>query len=346
MHPFIRPALVALFAGAAASPSPQITLQQSGTTQRLQAVSPVDDHVVWASGTGGTYVVTTDGGDHWRPGQVPGADSLEFRDVQGLDSLSAWLLAAGTGAKSRIYHTGDGGRTWTLQFTNTDSLAFYDCFGFWDATHGIAVSDAVLGRFPILVTDDGVHWRVLPPESRPAADSGEGAFAASGTCLMTAGANRVWIGTGASAVGGGRVLTSDDRGGSWRSAVTPIQHNSASAGITSLAFRDAAHGYAAGGDINPRDSQTTRVARTSDYGRTWHALIGPSFPGPVYGGAIVPGMPRAFVTVGPGGAAATMDEGTTWVALDSAGYWSVAFASARAGWMVGPGGRIAKISLP
>ncbi|HXI21190.1 MAG TPA: hypothetical protein VNH46_08905, partial [Gemmatimonadales bacterium] len=36
--------------------------QVSGTTQRLQAVSAVDDKVVWASGTGGTFALTRDGG--------------------------------------------------------------------------------------------------------------------------------------------------------------------------------------------------------------------------------------------------------------------------------------------
>ncbi|HEY4962811.1 MAG TPA: hypothetical protein VII29_18295, partial [Terriglobales bacterium] len=41
---------------------PTLTPQQSGTTQLLIAVSPVNSQIVWAAGTGGTYVVTTDGG--------------------------------------------------------------------------------------------------------------------------------------------------------------------------------------------------------------------------------------------------------------------------------------------
>ena len=39
-----------------------VTRQNSGTKFRLQAISPVNDRVTWASGTGGTYSVTTDGG--------------------------------------------------------------------------------------------------------------------------------------------------------------------------------------------------------------------------------------------------------------------------------------------
>jgi len=37
---------------------PKLTPQVSGTTQLLIAVSPVNSRVVWAAGTGGTYVDT------------------------------------------------------------------------------------------------------------------------------------------------------------------------------------------------------------------------------------------------------------------------------------------------
>lgn len=332
-------------AALADAPAPVITQQVSGTTARLQAISPVSDLVAWASGTGGTYVVTADGGDHWRAGVVPGADSLEFRDVAALDSATAWLLAAGPGDRSRIYHTADGGITWTRQFTNTDSSAFFDCFAFWDGKHGMAVSDGVRGHFPLLLTEDGgAHW-TLHGADGPAADSGEGAFAASGTCLITGSAGRAWIGTGASPTGGGRLLSTADFGKTWHSNGTPIQHGTATTGITSLAFRDAMHGFAAGGDIGARATQTVRVARTDDGGSTWTALPAPGFPGAIYGIATASGT-AALVAVGPGGAAYSADGGNVWVALDSASYWSAALAGAHTGWLVGPRGRIAKVSLP
>src|SRR5438034_460485 len=47
---------------ATTASTPTLTPQQSGTTNRLRAVSPVNDQVVWASGVGGTYTVTTDAG--------------------------------------------------------------------------------------------------------------------------------------------------------------------------------------------------------------------------------------------------------------------------------------------
>jgi photosystem II stability/assembly factor-like uncharacterized protein len=86
---------------------------------------------------------------------VNGADSLEFRDVYAVDDKTAWLLSAGSGDKSRIYKTTDGGRRWLLQFTNQDPQGFYDCFGFWDSRRGLVVGDAVQGQLPILTTTDG-----------------------------------------------------------------------------------------------------------------------------------------------------------------------------------------------
>ena len=60
------------------SHQPKLTPQQSGTTQLLIAVSPVDSRVVWAAGTGGTYVVTTDGGEHWKAACGPRSRKLSI----------------------------------------------------------------------------------------------------------------------------------------------------------------------------------------------------------------------------------------------------------------------------
>src|SRR5947199_2597380 len=134
---------------------PTLTPQSSGTTQGLIAVSPVSARVVWASGRGGTFVVTSDGGQTWRAGVVPGAEALQFRDVQGVSDRVAYLLSIGTGTDSRIYKTTDGGATWTIQFQNQDPSAFYDCFAFWTPRRGLAQSDSVNGRFPVIRTTDG-----------------------------------------------------------------------------------------------------------------------------------------------------------------------------------------------
>ena len=96
------------------------TPQVSNTSALLIAVSAVTDSIAWVSGSGGTWLRTIDGGTTWQVGKVPGADSLQFRDVHAIDADHAWLLSIGNGASSRVYYTADGGTNWTLQFTNQD----------------------------------------------------------------------------------------------------------------------------------------------------------------------------------------------------------------------------------
>src|SRR5271165_7229585 len=134
---------------------PKVTPQTSNTTQLLIAVSPVNSQVVWAAGTGGTYVVTTDGGNTWRAGVVPGTDQLQFRSVYGVSDKIAYLMSIGNDADQfRIYKTTDGGETWDLQFKNEAAGAFYDCFAFWTPDNGIAHSDSYHQQFPDLRTTD------------------------------------------------------------------------------------------------------------------------------------------------------------------------------------------------
>jgi photosystem II stability/assembly factor-like uncharacterized protein len=298
--------------------------------------------VVWVSGTGGTWGLTSDGGKTWHTAVVPGTDSLEFRDVQGFDARRALLLAAGPGERSRIYQTTDGGATWQQRFVNTDPNAFYDCFAFWDDQHGFAVSDAVNGVLPVLRTADGGRQWALSP-TPPAAVEGEGAFAASGTCVATGRDSLAWIATGAGAQA--RVLRSRDRGASWSAVITPVVQGKPSSGHATIAWHSATTGLAAGGDLSDTTATPNRVVLTADGGATWTVGGAPSFRGPVYGAAAVPGG-TAAAAVGPLGASWSRDGGRSWLPLDSLSHWSVAFAGASTAWMVGPGGRITKVQLP
>lgn len=200
------------------------------------------------AGTGGTVLRTTDGGDTWRDVSPPGAGELEFRDIEAFDARRAVVLAIGEGEASRIYRTDDGGATWTESFRNTDARAFYDCLTFFDRRHGLAMSDPVDGKFRILSTGDGGRsWKVLPDAGMPAAQQGEAGFAASGQCLVSAGPSDVWLATGGAARA--RVLHSADRGRTWTATDAPVPAGDPARGVFALAFRDAAHGLAVGGDF-------------------------------------------------------------------------------------------------
>jgi photosystem II stability/assembly factor-like uncharacterized protein len=346
---------------------PALTAQQSGTTNRLQAVSPVNSRVVWASGVGGTFVRTIDGGRTWQAGVVAGAETLQFRDVQGVSEDVAYLLSSGTGTDSRIYKTENGGQSWTLQFENQDPNAFYDCFAFWTPDRGLTTSDSVNGVFPAILTRDGDTWDDIG-NRLPPAQPGEASFAASGTCVATQGKRRAWIGTGGAAKA--RILATVDGGRTWNAYDTPIIQGTASSGVFSVDFRDAFHGILGGGELATPTVISNTVARSADGGRTWILGGKTPFPGAIYGLSYVRELrrdddrfddsgrgqsdadndrrkeDRRVVATGPAGAAWSFDEGNTWISLPSVqNYWAVAFASHEAGWLVGTEGRILKISF-
>ena len=321
--------------------SVQHVAQGSGTRALLIAVSPVSDRVAWASGTQGTWLRTVDGGVTWMAGRVPGADSLQFRDVHAVDARTAFLLSIGNGAASRVYRTVDAGATWELQHVNPDSLGFYDCLDFWDARRGLLVGDAVDGGMVILSTDDaGAQWTRVPSAALPQAADGEGSFAASGTCLTTGPDGRAWIVMNTPQRA--RLLRTADYGRSWAVETLPITTRQGS-GAQSVVFHDARHGVVLGGGygVQPGD---TLVAITDDGGDTWVPGAAPPFRVGTWGGAFVTGArPPTLVAVGPDGMAYTRNDGRSWVAIDSGNYWAVAFASGRAGWAVGTQGRITRL---
>jgi photosystem II stability/assembly factor-like uncharacterized protein len=214
---------------------------------------------------------------------------------------------------------------------------------FWDADHGVAMSDEVDGHFPIIMTDDGGRrWKPVDQATVPEALPGEGSFAASGSCVVTRAPGLAWIGTGNSSAT--RVMRTTNRGRSWQVATTPLPSGEG-VGLASVAFRDDQHGVAMGGSMMDSSSRADDIAVTSDGGRSWTASGRAPFSSAIYGGVYVPGAatPTIFA-VGPGGAAASPDEGRSWVSVDTVAYWAVGFASPDAGWAVGPRGRITKLS--
>ena len=326
----------------AASVANRLTEQDSGTDALLIGSHAVSDRVVWLSGTGGTVVRTTDGGATWTASVVPGADSLQLRDIHALDAETAWALSIGPGDDSRIYKTTDGGTTWRRVFTNPEADGFFDCLSFWDARRGLAFSDSVEGTFLIVTTNDGGEtWDRVPASALPPAAEGEGGFAASGTCVATYGPEAAWIGTGNAA--SARVLRTDDGGATWTASGTSIGAGEA-AGVTSVAFRDPRHGVAVGGDLGAPDAVAEAVALTDDGGRTWAAGGALPFPGAAYGAAYVPGT-DALLAVGPGGAALSRDDGRSWTLLDDRTFWGVAAAGPEAAWLVGPDGRVVRVAV-
>jgi photosystem II stability/assembly factor-like uncharacterized protein len=307
--------------------------QTANTRASLRGVSAVDPATVWASGTGGTYLITNDAGAAWRAAKVPGAEALDFRGIHAVDARTVYLMSAGSGDKSRIYKTTDAGEHWALQFTNPDPKGFFDAIAFWDSTHGIVVGDQLDGRAEIRTTDDGgLHWeRRDPPGGLP----NEGAFAASNSCLTLSGTAEAWFGTGGP--GAARVFHSTDRGRTWSVAPTPIRNDGPAAGIFSLAFSTPRDGIAVGGDYSKDKEDIRNIAVTHDAGATWTAP--PSAPKGFRSAVVYVPALKLWIATGTSGSDLSTD-GVTWKNFDTASYNALTF-SGRAVWAVGGQGRIA-----
>jgi len=333
---FTATALAVLLFGAEVHP--QFKHQTTDTTAQLRGISAAGSTIAWASGSKGTYLRTTNGGQTWQSRGVPGASSLDFRDVEAIDSKTAYLLATA----GKIYKTIDGGRRWSLQYNNTAQGVFLDAFAFWDARHGIVLGDPINDSFLLLTTSNGgATWTRVPTPAIPPAIKGEAAFAASGTCIAVEGKTNVWFATGGKAA---RVFRSTDRGRTWKVSNTPVISGEDSTGIFSIAFKDAKNGFVVGGDYRKPAALGDNAASTTDGGVTWKLVEGPR-PNGFRSCVEYVGPTSTLITVGEKGCDYSTDGGASWKSFGKEGYHSLSLSRSRAGWAVGADGRIAAISF-
>lgn len=332
---------IALF--CARSMGAQWIPQTSGTDAEFRGLSVLSATTAYASGTRGRVAHTMDGGTTWIVDSVPGAAALDLRDVEAKASR-LWAISSGPAeqGQARIFGSEDAGAHWNVQFATDAKGVFLDAIAFWDADHGIAMSDPVDGKLFLLVTDDaGRTWQRVAPDSLPEMLPNEAAFAASGSCLTVLGASHAWIATGGGARA--RVFRSTDRGRTWSVADTPVHAGNASSGIFSIAFSDRWHGIAVGGDYAKPHDRTPNVAITFDGGQKWQLASGPLPLGYMSSVAYVPGTRGgSLIAVGLAGTARSIDGGMSWAMIDTVAYNTVAFHGLNDGWAVGPKGRIAK----
>ncbi len=317
--------------------------QLSHTDASFRAVSAVNETTVWVGGSKGTFVRTTDGGQHWQADTVPNAHQLDFRGVVGFSDREAILMSAGPAEKgqARLYQTQDAGKTWQLIFQVQTPGVFFDGIAFWDRQHGLVFSDPVQGQWFIRYTDDGGKtWQ--PAQTIPALLPGEAAFAASNSAMVTQGETNVWIGSSA-----GRVFRSTDRGRTWAVSQTPLLGGSTS-GVFGLCFQDAKHGMAVGGDYKQEKITGVNAAVTNDGGQTWQATT-PALPAGLKE-AVVHLSGQHWLTVGPSGSSVSANNGQSWQGEQPDGFHAVSCypthhpdgSTGQTCWAVGATGKIAR----
>ena len=321
--------------------SAQWEMQDSHTTSNLRGIHAVNASVAWASGADGTILRTQDGGVHWQKCAVPpDGDKLDFRGIWAWDANTALVMSAGPGEQSRVYRTSDGCAHWMEDVRNTDKDGFWDAMVFQPESSGgyrdqpgVLIGDPVGGRF-FTMTTAGAKWSI--DKNACVAREGESAFAASNSSVVVFGAGKYILGTGGKS--GPRALLSPVLSGTdgCLGVAVPVASGNDSSGVFSLAFRDAQHGVAVGGDYKKPDESPGTAAWTSDGGRHWTAAS--SLPHGYRSTVAWRPSAKAWVAAGTNGSDISMDDGHTWQPLD-AGNWNALSLP----YVVGPKGRIGKL---
>ncbi len=319
-------------------------VQTSGIATNLRGVSVAETPdkegipvpVVWVSGSNGVILKSLDEGKTWNRVHVAGGDALDFRGVVAFNASTAYLMSSGEGEKSRIYKTTDGGKTWKLQYSDNRKEFFLDTIACFSEKECFALGDPINGKCLLLKTSDGEHWNPFPTDNMPSALPGEGAFAASNTCLALSGEKEIFFATGGPAA---RVFHSNDGGLTWTVTETPVAHGNGSSGIFSIFADEDNRVIVLGGDYKELSYSERIVAYSLDNGKTWQ--LAAHQPGG-YRSALAHVDDGRWVAVGPSGEDISNDNGVHWKHTDSLNLNAVAILDVATGWAVGPHGTIAR----
>lgn len=310
-------------------------------TGSIRGLDVLSESCVWISGSGGEYCFTTDKGQTWTMGTVPGAEALDFRDVHAFSEESALLMSAGPGNASRIYRTDDAGESWALTHQNEEADGFFDGMDFLNDEEGILFSDPIDSKLNLLTTEDGGrNWSRLSPATLPELKKGEYAFAASGTSIMYDWEGGIWIVTGGSTA---RIWHGFSLDGPWEITTPPTIHGDAAAGLFSIAPRSVIKRIAVGGHYIDTEKSGSNIVLWDEESLGWYVPEG---------GKMLPFMEcvrwissKAVMAAGPPGVYLSTDIGQTWEQVSDLGFHTFDVSEkGRTGWLASNHGKVMKMT--
>lgn len=300
----------------------------------VNCISIVDANTVWVKAYDGSgaavqtikeYARSTDGGNTWTSGTMNlgiGTGGLGIGNITAVSGTTAWISAfPATGNLGGIWKTTDGGTTWTKQTTasfNTGTDSFTNWVHFFDANNGVCQGDPAGGYFEIYTTSNGgTTWTRVPSANIPLPQA-TGEFGI--TNLFEVAGGTIWFGTDT-----GRLYKSTNMGLNWTVSATP----STNLGADTFSFKDANNGIILTASGN--------LYKSTDAGTTWTQQ---AFSGPIYTGDItyIPGTTRLVCTgaaTNASGSAYSLDDGLTWIGVDSVQHNDVVFLNTTIGFTGG-----------
>ncbi|MCY1721390.1 YCF48-related protein [Prolixibacteraceae bacterium Z1-6] len=319
---------------------PFFTELESHTNGSLRGLHVVNENVIWASGSGGTVLLSNDGGETWDVNSITGAEANDFRSIYAWNENTAMVF--GVSGPEFAYRTNDGGKSWEVVFQDTTAGLFFNSLKFVDTKNGLAVSDPIDGKFFVLRTENGGDtWEWIA--DFPDVEEGEANFAASNTCIEYLPSGKAWIASGGKAA---RVFYSSDFGKTWEVAKTPMIRGLSSSGIFSVSFKNDREGIIVGGIYDQPEVNTNIAAYTVDGGKNWLPAV--TMPKEYRSCAqyVGSGRDKFVFAIGKTGSDFSHDNGMNWQFLGEEGFYTFrAVPGKLSGFAAGANGKIAKVEF-
>jgi photosystem II stability/assembly factor-like uncharacterized protein len=319
-----------------------IEVQKTKSNSSLHSISVLDSLNIWACGTNGTYLRTTDGGSIWQSGKVKGFETLDFRSIQVFNNNTAVIMC--TDAPAFFFKTTDGGKTWKRKYMSRDVNVSFNGMTFMDSKNGIAFSDPIDERFFIIkTTDGGDTWKQISSLNIPPALKGEKGIAVSGTSIAVSGKDLIWFGAGSSDKS--RIFFSQDAADNWRAIEVQRSNGNGTNGISSISFRDELNGIAVGGNVKNEKINSNICAATDDGGLSWQPI---EINQPIGFRSCIAWSEenKFYLSTGRSGSSYSIDDGKTWFSIDTQNYNSIGISKKDGSCFVaGNKGIIAKVKV-
>ncbi len=333
---FFLSLLVLLVTHIAIAQKPTVEVLTSGTKTSLRGLSVVNDNVIWVSGSGGTVGKSSNGGKNWKWMTVKGFEKVDFRDIEAFDASTAVIM--GVDAPAYILKTTDGGETWKTVYENKTKGMFLDAMDFMDDKYGIVVGDPTGGKVFVATTaNGGDSWKEMDMDKRPAADSGEAFFAASGSNIRLFEKKFYLVSGGTRS----RLFTGEDK------ADLPIIQGKETTGANAIDIYDKGNGKASdrmiivGGDFNADSSSEKNCFYSNNAGKTWKR---PSEPPHGYRSCVEYLSQDDVLACGLSGVDYSFNGGRTWQWISKEGFHVCRIAKiGSAVYLAGGNGKIGKI---
>lgn len=287
----------------------------AGQHASFRGLATFGEKVVWVSGSKGTVGYSSDAGLNWKWVNPLGYDTVDFRDIVVFSAKEALIVSAGSPAV--ILRTNNAGTSWTPVFYDPRKEVFLDAIDF-EGKNGYVLGDPIDGSFQLLKSSNkGKSWQDISNQMYLVADSGEVAFAASGSSIKLLN-DILYIGTGGKYAS---LFAYDPKKLRVDKFDCPIWSGAASTGVFAIDFYDKETGIVVGGDFLQDQINSNNVLLTKDQGQNW---IIPSSPVMGYRSDVLYITSTKIIATGTSGTDISIDGGRQWNNISKASFNSLA----------------------